>query len=339
MHSAKSGETRPHMPSPPPHDGLVIRGILLAFAACTAFSFSDASVKALDGALPPYESAFFGGVFALFALPFLMQKGDRWIDIVRTTNRPLWLLRFIAYPLGVIGSVTAFTHLSMAEAFALIFLQPAFVTIMSILFLKETVGIRRWAAVVIGFVGVLIVLRPGFRELSIGHVGAIFAGLGGAISVVTYRAADAAEKKISLFGAGILGAVIVCGVLTLFTFRVPTMTEWLFLAGYGLMAAGANVLLMQAAFYAPAAYIAPTQYSQMLWAVLFGYLFFNDRMDAPMLFGIVLIIAAGLLTIAREAKRGSPTPPPFVGGNAQAPVPLDEDETVNSAPTDNRSQP
>ncbi|TPW27232.1 DMT family transporter [Martelella alba] len=295
-------------------DNIVIKGILLGFAACTAFSFSDASVKALHGAVAPYETAFFGGVFALFALPFLMQKGDRWVDILRTTNRPLWMLRFSAYPLGVIGSVTAFTHLSMAEAFALIFLQPAFVTIMSILFLKEAVGIRRWAAVIIGFIGVLIVLRPGFRELSIGHFGALFAGLGGAISVVTYRAADAAEKKISLFGAGILGAVIVCGTLMLFTFEMPTRTEWLWLAGYGLMAAAANVLLMQAAFYAPAAYIASTQYSQMLWAVLFGYLFFGDTMDTPMLVGILLIIAAGLMTIAREARHGSPASPSLPEG-------------------------
>lgn len=154
-----SGKTYAHASS-----DQVTRGIFLAFAAFAAFSVSDASVQLIKGAVPPYESAFFGAVFCLTALPFLLRDGDRWQDIVATTNRPLWLLRFFAYPVGVLGSVTAFTHLSMAEAMVLMFLQPAFVTVMSAFFLRETVGIRRWSAVVVGFIGVLIVLRPGFRE-------------------------------------------------------------------------------------------------------------------------------------------------------------------------------
>ena len=103
--------------------------------------------------------------------------------------------------MGVIGSVTAFTHLSMAEALVLIFSQPAYITVMSVFFLKERVGFRRWSAVALGFLGVLIVLRPGFRPLSIGHLGALFAGLGGAVSVVAFRAARGKEKNVSLFGA------------------------------------------------------------------------------------------------------------------------------------------
>jgi len=284
-------------------------GILLAFAAFAAFSFSDASVKLIDGGLPPYESAFFGAVFGLAALPFLMRPDDRWSDILRTSNRRMWLLRFVAYPIGVMGSVTAFTHLSMAEAFALIFLQPAFVTIMSILILKEKVGLRRWAAVLIGFIGVLIVLRPGFRELSIGHLGALLAGLGGAIAVVTFRAAPVGEKHISLYGAGVLGAVILCGLIMIPGFRMPSLEQWVWLAGYGLLAALANVLLMHAAFRAPAAYVAPAQYSQMLWALLLGYLVFGDSIDAIMLLGTACIIASGILTLLRERKRGTPLPP------------------------------
>jgi len=165
------------------------KGVLLGFASFAVFSFSDACVKLIGGQLPPYESAFFGAVFGLTILPFLLRKGDHWIDILSTTNLPLWLVRFLAYPMGVIGSVTAFTHLSMAEAFVLIFLQPAYITVMSVFFLKERVGFRRWSAVAIGFLGVLIILRPGFRPLSIGHLGALFAGLGGAVSVVAFRAA------------------------------------------------------------------------------------------------------------------------------------------------------
>ncbi|OHV81195.1 DMT family transporter [Rhizobium sp. LCM 4573] len=284
------------------------KGVLLAFASFAAFAFSDAAVKMIEGALPPYETAFLGAIFGLAGLPFLLKSGDRWTDIFRTTNRPLWLLRFVANSLGVLGSVIAFTHLSMAEAFALIFLLPSFVTIMSVIFLQESVGIRRWSAVVIGFAGVLIVLRPGFRELSIGHLGAIFGGLSGAISIVIFRAIGPSEKNISLYGAGVLGVLFICGLLMISDFRVPNATEWVMLAGYGLLAALATVLLMYAANHAPAAMIGPTQYSQMLWAVLFGYLIFGDTIDLPMLIGIVLIIGSGLLTLAREKARNVPLP-------------------------------
>ncbi len=291
-----------------------VHGILLAFAAFAAFSFSDASVKLIEGAISPYESAFFGAVFGLAALPFLVRPGDRWRDIFRTADRRMWLLRFVAYPVGVMGSVTAFTHLPMAEAFTLMFIQPAFVTIISILFLKEQVGVRRWTAVILGFVGVIVALRPGFRELSIGHLGALLAGLGGAVSVIAFRVAPKGEKNISLFGAGLLGALVLCSLAMGAHFRWPTAEEWGLLAGYGLLAAFANVLLMHAVFRAPATYVAPAQYSQMLWALLLGYLLFGDVIDAPTLVGVALIVGSGILILIRERRRGVPIPPAV--GNA-----------------------
>lgn len=285
-----------------------LKGILLAFAAFAAYAWSDASVKLIEGQLSPIQSAFFGAVFGLFALPFIRKRNDKWTDIVKTTNRPLWMLRFVSSGIGAVTSVTAFTHLAMAEAFALIFLLPSFVTIMSVVFLKEQVGIKRWSAVIIGFAGVLVILRPGFRELSIGHVAAIIAGLCGALSIVIFRAMGPKEKNISLYGAGVLGCLAICGVLMVPSFVPPTGEQWLLLAGYGLLGALANVLIMYSAQYAPAAVIGPTQYSQMLWAILFGYLIFGDAIDGWMLVGIALIIGSGLLTLIREKQRKVPLP-------------------------------
>ena len=286
-----------------------LRGVLLAFLSFAAYSWSDACVKLIQGELSPYQSSFMGALFGLVGFPFLMKSGDRLTDAFRTSNRGLWLLRFFSTAIGTIGSVTAFTYLSMAEAFVLIFLLPCFVTIMSVVFLKEKVGIRRWGAVLIGFIGTLIVLRPGFRELSIGHLGAVFGGLSGAISITCYRAIGPTEKSISMYSAGVLGVLVVCGVLMIPDFRIPNLEQWLFIAGYGLIAAFAAIMLMYAANYAPAALIGPTQYSQMIWAVLFGYVIFGDHVDLPMLAGIVLIIGSGLLTLARERVKNVPLPP------------------------------
>lgn len=294
-------------------------GLMLAFSAFAVFAWSDAFIKFLHGAINPFEIAFFGAAFGFVALPFLRRPGDQWSDIVRTTNRPLWLVRFVSSGVGAVGSVTAFSYLPMAEAFSLIFLLPSFVTIMSVFFLKEKVGIRRWGAVIVGFIGVLIILRPGFRELSIGHLGAIFGGLSGAISIIIFRAMGPKEKNLSLYGAGVLGWLIICGIAMIPVFTMPSPEQWLFLAGYGLLAALANVLMMMSAAHAPAAYVAPTQYSQMLWALVIGYVFFGELVDLPMVVGIVLIIASGLLTLLRERQRHTPLPP-SVAADPQAGV-------------------
>ncbi|MCE6073362.1 EamA family transporter [Agrobacterium vitis] len=300
------------------------RGLALAFAAFAAYAISDASVKLVDGRISPFESAFFGSLFGLAALPFLLKRGDALTDVFRTSNLKLWLLRFVASGTSAIGAVTAFTHLSMAEAFCLIFLLPCFVTIMSVVFLKEQVGIRRWSAVILGFIGVLVVLRPGFRELSIGHLGAVIGGLGGAISIVVYRAVGPREKSTSLYGAGAFGTIIISGIAMLPAFSWPQGTDWLLLLSYGLFAALATVLMMLATRFAPAAVLGPAQYSQMLWAILFGYLIFGDHVDMPMLVGITLIIGSGLITLMRERTKGVPLPPAVASG-PQASLAVEEE--------------
>lgn len=281
-----------------------IKGVLLAFGAFAIFAVSDASVKMIEGALSPYESAFLGAAFGLLAFPFMRRHTDQWRDILTTANRPLWIARFIAAGIGTAASVTAFTHLPMAEAFALIFLLPSFVTILSVLFLREKVGIKRWSAVVIGFLGVLIVLRPGFRELTIGHAAALVCAIGAAVNIVGMRAVGGRESRLALYASNVFGVIVICGLAMIPYFAWPTGHQWLLLASYGLLAALANVLLMIGTQYAPAAYVGPTQYSQMIWGIVLGYLIFGDGIDGPMIIGIVLIVASGLLTLWREKKRG-----------------------------------
>lgn len=280
----------------------MIKGVLLGFASFAAYAISDAFVKSLHGSIPPYESVFFGALFGLWALPFIMRKGDRWRDVVIARRPSLWWVRAIAGAVGNITSVIAFTLLPMAEVFTMIFLMPIFVTVLSVIFLKEHVGWRRWLAVLVGFAGVLVVLRPGFRSLGVGDIAGLVCGLFAAASVVALRVAGPHEKRISLYGAGVIGPMIVGGLLMLPHFAWPNWRQWELLAGYGLLAALAGVLLMHATLIAPANRVAPTQYSQMLWAIGFGYWLFGDKLDWPMLVGIVMILGAGLFTLVREEK-------------------------------------
>ncbi|HET6433143.1 DMT family transporter [Dyella sp.] len=280
----------------------MLKGVILGFACYAAFAISDACVKSLHGSVPAYEAVFAGALLCLCALPFIRGRGDRWRDVV-VANRPgLWWIRALTGGICNISAVVAFTLLPMAETFALIFLMPIFVTLLSVLFLKEHVGWRRWAAVLIGFAGVMVVLRPGFRELGTGHFAAILCGLSGAVSMVAMRLAGAHEKRISLYGAGVVGPLLLGGLLMIPHFVWPDVHAWPLLLGYGLMQGLAGVLLMLATLLAPANRIAPTQYSQMLWAIGFGYWLFGDTLDWPMLAGIVLILGAGLFTLVREEK-------------------------------------
>ena len=278
----------------------MIKGVTLGFLCYASYAISDAFVKLIGEGLDSNEILFLGAALMLTAVPFLKGRDDHWRDLVKSKKPALWLLRAMAGAISSLASVMAFKALSMAEAFSLIFLMPIFVTILSVIFLHEQVGWRRWSAVVVGFIGVLVVLRPGFRRLGQGHADAFVCALVSAISVIALRMAGSDEKRISLYGAGVIGPLVIGGIMMLPTFKWPSMVQWVFLLGYGLLAGLGAIILMFASRIAPASIIAPTQYSQMLWALVLGYILFHDSVDWPMGVGILLILGAGLFTLLRE---------------------------------------
>ena len=128
------------------------QGVLLGLAAYAAFSFSDAFIKLLEGQLPTFQLMFMGAALGVLALPFVKQPGERWRYLVQPRHRGIYFLRMLSSAINNLGAIVAFTHLPMAEAFALIFLMPIFVTLLSVLVLGEHVGWRRWWCCVRAFV-------------------------------------------------------------------------------------------------------------------------------------------------------------------------------------------
>ncbi len=294
MHGAHGRPVRPGNPK---------RGVLLAFASYLAFSLSDASVKLLRGALPPFEMVFFGAVLGLAAVPLAKRPGERWSDLLRCRNRLMWCVRGLAAVAGSVFSVIAFTRLSMAEAMALLFLMPAFVTMLSVVFLKEAVGWRRWSAVATGFAGVLIVLRPGLEPFTLGHLSAILGALAAAVSIVILRGLGPSETRISLYGAGVIGPIAASLLIAAPDLVWPTAIQSGFVLGYGLLSALGTALLLLASEHAPASQVAPPQYSQMLWAVALDAALFGIGIDVWMIAGSLVIIGSGLFTFERERVR------------------------------------
>jgi S-adenosylmethionine uptake transporter len=282
------------------------KGVLLGFLAFAAFSISDAFVKSLHGALPPYQLGFFSAAFSLLLVPFFWTRNTSVVDLVVARRPWLWAVRGVLAALATLASIICFTHLSMAEAFALIFIMPLAVTTLAVVFLKEKVTVGGWMAVAVGFAGVLVVLRPGFQAIGIGHIAALATGLISSVLSVLLRYVGPDEKPISLFGAGQLFPLVVFALLMIPGYVAPAPVQWIFIGLYAVMAGVGNMLLMFASRLAPASRIAPTQYSQMLWGILFGYVFFGDGIDLVTIAGIALIIGAGLWLFA--PKRAAATP-------------------------------
>ncbi|KQU87532.1 hypothetical protein ASD12_08435 [Mesorhizobium sp. Root102] len=279
-------------------------GILLALIAYASYSGSDAVVKSLGGQFTVFEIGFFTTLFAGCFLFFTRPAGERWRDFWRT-RRP-WAVQARAWAgiaSGVL-SVYAFTTIPLAESYALIFLAPLCVTILSTVILKEKVGLWRWLAVVAGFAGVMLVVRPGFRELNLGHLAAFGVAFLAATSVILMRSLAQQEKRTTMLGVLVGYGLLFNGIGAAATaFTVPSGTQLLWLAMAGAFTAGGQFLQLLAMKYAPANRVAPTHYSQIVWAVILGALFFQEYPDGLSLVGLAVVGGAGLLTMVREEAR------------------------------------
>ncbi|RWH27723.1 DMT family transporter [Mesorhizobium sp.] len=279
-------------------------GILLALIAYASYSWSDAVIKSLGGQFTVFEIGFFVTLFAGCFLFFTKPADERWRDFWRT-SRP-WAVQARAWAgiaSGVL-SVYAFTTIPLAEVYALIFLAPLFVTILSTLILKEKVGPWRWLAVVAGFAGVMLVVRPGFRELHLGHLAAFAIAFLAATSVILMRSLAQQEKRTTILGVLVGYGLLFNGLgVAATSFTLPDGKQLIWLVMAGAFTAGGQLLQLLAAKYAPANRIAPTHYSQIVWAVVLGSLFFREDPDLLTLAGLAVLGASGLLTMVREEVR------------------------------------
>jgi drug/metabolite transporter (DMT)-like permease len=259
---------------------------------------------------------FFGYLIPLLLSPAFMKSGDTLSDLVRWKRPWLMGLRVFLISITTPLSVMVFRSLPFAEAFALLFLMPSLVTVLSILVLKEKVRWRRGLAVCAAFLGVLVIVRPGFRELLPGHIAAIATSLCAAGGVITGRMIGNTEKRYTLIGSVFLGTAAIAGILMIPGFAWPTTTQWLLLLAFAATAFVAQALFIVATIYAPADRVGAAQYSQILWALAIGALFFDEWPDAMALLGIAIVVGAGLFIFAREQTLKK-TPSPA----APAPVP------------------
>jgi len=277
------------------------RGALIALGSFAVFSAHDVVVKYLGGAYSPIQIIFFSVLFS-FPLFVFVLLGRAAGDGLRP-RRPWWTLaRTLAVVVTAFSAFTAFSLLPLAQTYAILFATPLLITVLAVPLLGERVGLRRGIAVVVGLCGVLVVLRPASVSLSLGHLAALVAAIGSACASIIVRRLGSTERSAVLLVFPLLANVLVMGALLPVVY-VPMPLEHLgAVAGLSVLSLLATAGMIAAYRAGEAGSVAPMQYSQILWAALYGWLLFDERLDAATIAGASIVIASGLYILLRESS-------------------------------------
>jgi drug/metabolite transporter (DMT)-like permease len=280
-------------------------GVLLALACYSLYSIGDSITKSFTGGtLSVFEILFFVNLFAFVAVPFARTREDTLANVLKLRRPVLMNTRALLYTLATVFFVYAVTTIPFAETYSLTFLAPLFITLLSALVLKEKVALTRWVLISLTFVGVLIVVRPGFRELGLGHLAAIACAILAASSNTILRVISNSERQISIIVVNGIYQLVVNGVLMLIThFVMPSPGELLRLAAVGVMSGFALILLLRGMQRAPASHVGPTQYVQIVWAIALGAIFYGENQDWIGYLGLALLVLAGIATIFSDGAQ------------------------------------
>jgi len=293
MHSPRADERQNHN----------LRGIVLRSLAVFCFALMSACMKwASEDGVTAIEMLFYRSVFGLPVVVGWLALGPG-IGSIRTRRPGAHLIRSAFGISGILMTFQALILLPLADAATIAFTAPIFATILSALVLSEHVGPHRWWAVIIGFVGIVIVVRPGGEALS--HLGLLFA-IGGAIGTaavtVTVRQLGGTESPGTIVFWFFVASGVVSGLSMLFSAQAHTPMTWALLILAGITGAAAQMLMTSSLRAAPVAVIAPFDYTQILWATLLGWEIWATVPTLNTLAGALLISMSGLYTAFREHR-------------------------------------
>lgn len=220
------------------------------------------------------------------------------------SERPgLQLLRVGCALVAMLCGFTAVIHMPLAEATAIFFAKSFFVTIFAVIFLAETVGVYRWSAVLIGFIGVIVMLQPGTDNFSIYGLASLVGAAGAAGVMILLRLLAQRDSAVTIMTYGSLGVGLVMIVPGLYYWLQPTASEWLLLAAVAVVSYFGQKCNIFAYKYGEASLLASLDYVRLLWATWFGFLVFDQFPGLPTWFGAAIVIVAAIFTIYRETRR------------------------------------
>ena len=275
-------------------------GVLYGIASVACFAMMDASVKWLD-MFPVGQVLFSRFFFGLIPILMLVPRGE-FKTFYKTSRPKLHAFRAITGTLAIIALFIALREIPLADVVSLTFGGPIFVTLGSIFFLSEKVGIKRWLAVLIGFFGMLLIVKPAYEELNIYYIFPIIFCIFFACVALSIRSLSSTEPnyRIALYFS-LLSMIV--GLLTLpFGWVMPNKFEFFLLIFTGFVGSVANILLTVSLRYAEASLVTPTKYLNLVFAILLGYFIWSEIPKLLTLVGAGLIIISSVIIFMRESE-------------------------------------
>ncbi|MCR9256803.1 MAG: DMT family transporter [Alphaproteobacteria bacterium] len=282
-----------------PHKPSQIKGILFMCAAILNYSIMDALVKYLTQDYPVLMVSFFRFFFAFIPVLILIRL-DGGMNALTTKRPVLHLMRALFGMAAFVSFFFGLQQLELADAVALGFTTPLFLTALSVPVLGEKVGPRRWAAVIVGFIGVLVIAQPGTSVFQMASLLPILAGFFLACTLITVKLMARTETNaMMLFSVTVIGTLITASIQP-FVWVTPAWEDLFWLILVGLIGGYGQYLVANAFRNADAVVIAPFDYTAIIWATILGYLLFGDLPGLPVVIGCGVIVASGIYIIYRE---------------------------------------
>ena len=273
-------------------------GFFYMFISVCAFSLMDVIVKWSDD-YPVGQVLFFRGFFGIIPILFLIPK-DRYVDFYKTTRPMLHLKRCLAGLIALVAIFIALRNLPLATVVSISFAAPIFTTIFSIFMLNEKVGFYRWLAVIVGFVGIVIISEPGFSSLNFYYIYPIIFCLGLSYVAIAIRKLSSTEPVwlISFFFSFSIM------ILSFFSFYqnwiLPNFIDLFLLAMIGILGGLANLWLSQSYKFSEVSLVTPLKYLALIFAIIFGYFIWDEIPTLKTLLGAALVILSSFIIFRRE---------------------------------------
>lgn len=281
-------------------------GLWMLLAACL-FSIMVTIIKTIGSRLPIVEILFFRQLVMTILVAPVIARG---LPGSLTTRRPgLQALRIVAATTAMTLGFSAFIHLPLSEATAIGFSKTMFITILAIIFLKETVGIRRWVAVIVGFIGVLIMITPengwlSFTGFNIWSLAALTGAAAAGLVMVIIRKLTQIDQPITILSYQAIFVGLLMVGPTIYHWITPTLEEWLWLILLGFVSVIAQTANIRAYKSGEATAISSIDYTRLVYASILGWLIFAEIPQIATLVGAGIIISASLYTLNREGRQG-----------------------------------
>ena len=276
-----------------------MKAITFNLLAWVMLPIMDGFAKYLSADLPVLQitwARYFFTVVFTFPIMFLFFKKN----LVWTDKPKLQITRGIILLTANICFFYAISIISLAKALTLAFVAPLIVTAFSPIFLGERVGVRRWSAVIIGFIGSLVVIRPGFVEINLASIAALGTGvMYGFYLIITRKLSTSDNPLLTLLLTGVVGAIIISFVMP-FVWVKPNFNQWSIMAAIGIFACLGHFFLILSLKYADASKLAPFSYFEIITNIIIGYYFFSDFPDNWTFLGLFIIVLSGIYISRRE---------------------------------------